>query len=233
MTTILKIVTVLVLTIIIILGMANCSPSVSVEDYDNLKSELQNAENQMATLQEELNKAALIEEQYRSLNINYEELQKQYDAINDEIQKLKTEYDELNTQYEQLMEQADVPDTVLNEKELEQAIFALINRERTDNDMKELEWGKHLYDKCKFNSREMAEKGQFQYPEETGTTGEVFMATKYNTIDQLADATLTIWTNNEYRYKYQIINKQHPYGAVGAERAGDTYFITYLVSIYR
>ena len=139
----------------------------------------------------------------------------------------------MNTKYEQLMEQADIPDIVLNEEEIEQAIFAVINQERINNDVKELEWGKHLYDKCRFNSRQMAESGKYQYVEETGTTGDIFMATKYKTIDQVADATLTIWKNNEYRYKYQIINDQHIYGAVGAQRAGDTYYITFLVSIYK
>ena len=233
MTTIMKIITVSILTIIIILGMANCSPSVSLEDYESLESELRDAESQLTTLHEELDEAALIEEQYQSLNISFEELQGQYDARNDEMETLRTEYDELNTKYEQLLEQEDVQDIVFDEEEIEQVIFTLINQERTNNDVEELDWGKHLYDKCKLNSREMAERGKFQYPEETGTTGEVFMATKYKSIDQLADATLTIWKNNEYRYKYQIINEQHIYGAVGVERAGDTYYITYLVSIYK
>jgi len=58
MTTIMKIITVSILTIIIILGMANCSPSVSLEDYESLESELRDAESQLTTLHEELDEAA-------------------------------------------------------------------------------------------------------------------------------------------------------------------------------
>ena len=250
MTTIMRIITILIIMSIVIFSMTNCSPSVASEDYDSVKSELKNVESQLTALQEKLAEAALIEEQYQSLNISFEELQKQYDARNDEIQKLKTEYDELNTKYQQLKGQNDARNeefeelkrqydmiiqgnTALNEEEIDQAIFTLINQERKNNDVDELEWGIYLYAKCRQNSREMAERGEFQYYEGAFIWQEVFMATKYGTIDQIADAALTIWTNNDYRYRYGIISKSYTYGAVGTYKLGDTYYITYMASIYK
>lgn len=250
MTTIMRIITISILTIIVIFSVANCSPSVSSQDYDSVKSELKNVESQLIALQEKLAEAALIEEQYQSLNISFEELQKQYDARNDEIQKLKTEYDELNTKYEQLKGQNDARNEefeelkrqydmiiqgniVFNEEEIDQAIFTLINQERKNNGVDELEWGIYLYEKCRQNSREMAERGEFHYYEGSFISQAVFMATKYGTIDQIADAALIIWTNNDYRYRYGIINEHHIYGAVGTYKFGDTYYITYMASIYK
>ncbi|MFC1847505.1 CAP domain-containing protein [Chloroflexota bacterium] len=250
MTTIMKIITLSMLTIIVIFSMASCSPSVSSEDYESVKSALYNVESQLTEVQEKLAEAELIEAQYQSLNVSFEELQKQYDARNDEIQKLKTEYDELNTKYEQLKGQNDALDRefeelkrqydviiqgniLLNEEEIDQAIFTLINQERMNNGVDELEWGTYLNERCKQNSRKMAETGRLQYDEEPFVTQEVFWATRYGTIDQIAKAALTIWTNNDYRYNYSIINKGHIYGAVGTYKFGDVYYITYLASIYK
>ncbi len=243
--------------IVVIFSVANCSPSVSSEDYDSVKSELKNVESQLTALQEKLAEAALIEAKYQSLNISFEELQKQYDARNDEIQKLKTEYDELNTKYdelntkyEQLKGQNDARNEefeelkrqydmiiqgniAFNEEKIDQAIFTLINQERKNNGVDELEWGIELYKKCSQNSREMAERGELRYYESSFIRQEVFMAIKYGTIDQIANAALIIWKISDYRYRYGIINKHHIYGAVGTYKFGDIYYITYMASIYR
>ncbi|MFC2025332.1 CAP domain-containing protein [Chloroflexota bacterium] len=201
-----------------------------------MKSELKKVESQLIALQEKLAEAALVEAQYQSLSISFEELQKQYDARNDEIQKITTEYDELNAKYEQLKRQYDMivqGNIVFNEEEIDQAIFALINQERKNNGVDELEWGINLYERCMRNSREMAESGKFQYDEGTFISQENFWATKYGTIDQIADATLITWKNNDSRYRSNIINKVHIYGAVGTYKLGDIYYITYMVSILR
>ncbi|MFC1933727.1 CAP domain-containing protein [Chloroflexota bacterium] len=257
MATIMRIISISILMIIVVFSVTNCSPSVSSEDYDSVKSELKNVESQLTALQEKFAEAALIEAQYQSLNISFEELQKQYDARNDEIKKLKTEYDELNTKYselntkyEQLKGQNDARNEeveelkrqydmiaqgniVLNEEEIEQAIFTLINQERKNNGVDELEWGTNLYDMCRQNSREMAERGELKYYEGSFLWQELFRATKYGTIDQIASATLTIWTSNDYQYRYGILNERPIYGAVGTYKFGDIYYITYIASIYR
>ncbi|MFC1965353.1 CAP domain-containing protein [Chloroflexota bacterium] len=258
MTTIMRIITISMLTIIAIFSVASCSPSVSSGDYDSVTSELKNVESQLTALQEKLAEAALIEPQYQSLNISFEELQKQYDARNDEIQKLKTEYDELNAKYKQLKGQNDTRNEefkelqsqfeelqsqydiiirgniVFNEEEIEQAIFTLINQERKNNGVDELEWGINLYKLCRQNSREMAEIGELKsYEGGSYIWQELFRATKYGTIDQIANATLVIWRSNDYRYRYGIINKKDIYGAVGTYNSGDIYYITYMTSIYR
>ena len=232
MTASMKIITLSIFTIIIIFSMVNCSPSVSSEDYDSMKSELETVENQLIALQEKLAEAALIETQYQSLNNSFEELQKQYDARNAEIQKLKTDYDDLNTKYEQLKEPDDVPDMVFNEEEIEQAIFTLINQERINNGIDALLWGKNLHGWARGNSYEMADTLRTKYSE-WASWQEIFWAAGYDTTEAMSQAAILIWRTNPYRYDQNIVNTGAKYGAVGVYHSGDIYYITYMASTTR
>ncbi|MFC1981680.1 CAP domain-containing protein [Chloroflexota bacterium] len=265
MVKIMRITTLSILSIIILLSTLKCasSPSISQEEYDSVKSELSDVKNQVATLQNKLNEAMIIEVQYNDLNTQYEELEKQHDARIDEIQTIKSGLDELNAKYEQLNEQADsqideiqaiqaeyddlnkefeelkrqyaiiVQGTVVfSEDEIDQAIFELINGERINNGISELEWGVNLYKWAKENSREMAEKGEYKYSE-WSSWQEVFRAARYGTIDQIANAALIIWKNNDYRYRYNVINIQSKYGAVATYKLGEVYYISYMASTFK
>ncbi len=270
MTAIMRIIALSMLSIIVLFSMTNCATSVSQEEYnqeeyDIVKRELSDTENQLAALQQEkLDEAAAAEKQYQDLNAKYEELKKQHDARIDEIQTIKSEFDELNTKYEQLKGQGDARineiqaiqaeydelnkefeelkrqydiivqgTAVFSEEEIDQAIFELINQERKNNDVDELAWGINLYKVAKQNSREMAEQGEYQYSTSGAVWQEVFMAAKYGTIDQIANGALITWKNNDYRYRYNIINPQSIYGAVATYKLGEVYYITYVASIFR
>ena len=257
MTAITRTFTLLTLLIIVLLIMANCAPSISQEEYDSMKSELSDARNQLAELQEKLTAAEAVEAQYPNSSTQYEELQKQHDALVDEIQSIQSEFDGLNakyddlkiqddarinemhaiqSEYDELQRQYDIVvegTAVFSEEEINQAIFELINQERKNNGVNELEWGINLDNMVLSNSRQMAEKGEYQYSTGGAMWQEVFWATKYGTIDQLANAALTIWKVDSYRYENNIINPQSVYGAVGTYKLGEIYYITYMASIFR
>ena len=263
MTAIMRIITLSILSIIILFSLS-CASSISPQEYDNVKNELNDVKLQVAALQDKLAEAMIIEAQYDELNTQYEELKKQHDARIDEIQTIKSDFDELNNKYEQLKGQDDARineiqamqakydqlnkefeelkkqydiviqgSTLFSEEEIDQAIFKLINQERKDNGVDELEWGVNLYKLAKQNSREMAETGKFQYSESAAAWQEVFFAARYGTINQIANGALLTWKNNDYRYRYGIINPQNIYGAVGTYKSGQIYYITYMSSIFR
>ncbi|MFC2067159.1 CAP domain-containing protein [Chloroflexota bacterium] len=262
MTTIMKIIILSMLSIIILLSMLNCAPSISQEEYNSMMSELSDTKNQVTTLKDKLAEAAAIEGQYQDLNIEYEELRKQHDARIDEIQTIKSELDELNTAYEQLKEQDDaritdiqaiqakydelnegfevlkgqynsiIQDTVFSVEEIDQAIYELINQERKNSGVDELEWGKNLYTWAKENSREMAEKGQYKYSD-WASWQEILVTSGHKTLDDIANGALNIWKTNDYRYRYHIINTQSKYGAVATYKLGEIYYITYMASNFR
>jgi len=271
MTNIMRITIPSILSIIILLSMLGCTPSVSQEEYDSAKSELSDVMRQVATLQDRLDEAIIIEAQYHDLNTQYEDLKKQHDARIDEIQTIISEFEELNTKYEQLKGQDDariseiqaaqveydklnnefeelnkeheelksqydiiVQGTAnLTEEGINQAIFELINQERENNGVDELIWGKNLYRLAEQNSRKMAEEGKYQYSDASTIWQQVFMATRYGTLYQLANAVLITWKSNDYRYRYHIINPLAIYGAVATKKLGEVYYITYIASVYK
>lgn len=235
MATIMRIITLSILAILVMFSVTNCSsPAPPPDDYSKIKSDLQNAESQLAILQGKLAEAASLETKYQSLKNTSDELQKQIDASNKELQEIVEDFDELNTKYEQLKGQYDnvaLGSVVLNEDEINQAIFTLINRERKNNGLAELKWGAKLYGKCLQNSSDMAKTGELKYYEESlYIAQEVFMAAKYGTEEQLADAALVIWKNNDFRYRHNIIVGTHIYGAVGTYIASDIYYVTFMSS---
>jgi uncharacterized protein YkwD len=195
--------------------------------YEELKKQDDARIAEMQTLNAELDE----------LNTKYEQLiTGQDDALIKEIQALQAKYDELNSKFEELQRQYNIVvqgTAVFNEGDIDQAIFALINQERKNNDVAELVWGVNLYSQAKQNSREMAENGEYQYAYGAAAWQEVFSATRYGTIDQIANGALVTWKNNDYRYRYNIINPQSIYGAVATYKSGEVYYITYLASVFR
>lgn len=256
MTKIIRITILSILSIIVLLSTLSCAPSISQEEYDSVKSELSDVMRQVATQQERLDEAMIIEAQYHDLkkqhdasideiqtikseldelNTKYEQLKVQDNARISEIQAIQAEYDELNKEFEELKRQYDIivqGTAVFSEEEIDQAIFELINQERKNNGVDELEWGINLYKWAKQNSREMAEIGEYKYSD-WASWQEIFSAAKYGTIDQMANGALITWKNNDYRYRHSIINSQSIYGAVATYKEGEVYYITYMASTFR
>ena len=178
--------------------------------------------------------------QYEELSTEYEELNKQIDTVKSEFEtmqaeyeELSTEYEELNNKYEELSEQYDIimeGTAEINEEDVEQAVFELINQERVNNGLDELEWGVHLYKSALSNSRDMATRKRLEYPEFGWQ--EVFWATGYGRADRIANAALTVWKNS-LKYETNFLNAVTKYGAIAVYKSGEIFYITYVADYFQ
>jgi len=195
------------------------------KQYDTLKSESDTLKAKYEGLGTE----------YEELNQQYDTLKSEYDTLKAEYEDLSTEYEELDTEYEELSKQynAIIEETVeiINEEDLEQAIFELINQERKDNGIDELLWGKNIYKFAMSNSRDMAIKNRLSYSD-YGAYQQVFWATGYDNADSIANAALLIW-KNEQRYEKTFLNTVMVYGAVGVYKSGEIFYVTYICDYFR
>jgi len=225
----------LVLSVITLFSVPSCAPTVSQQEYDRVNNELSETKGQIATLQSKLAEAEIMQGQYEELSKNYEALEKRYDIKMSEIETIESQYADLTTKYEDLKKQYDVIKegaAGISEEDVEQAIFELINQERKDNGLDELMWGKNLSWWAEVNSRDMEEKKRYQYSE-YASWQEVFWAAGYSTIDRIANGALVTWRSNSYRYKLNILSKGAIYGAVGAHKSGDIFYITYIAHLFK
>jgi len=213
----------------------------------SLQGKLAEAESLQAQ-NEELNKRndavkselETIQAEYEGLSTEYDELNEQFDtakseleAMQAEYEELSTEYDELNEQFEELSEQYNtiVEGTAeIDEGDVEQALFKLINQEREKAGLDELMWGENLYKWAIANSRKMATNKRLEYSEYIGWQ-EVFWATGYGTADRMADAALTVWKNRQV-YERFFLNAAAKYDAVGVHKSGKVFYITYVADYF-
>ena len=248
------------LLIIALFSVPSCAPTVSQQEYDRVSNELHTIQSQLASLQGKLAESELMQAnyeelskqydmvkseretmqtQYEELSTEYEELSKQYDTVKSEselmqanYEELSTEYEELDKQFEELSKQYDIiiEGTEINEEDIEQAVFKLVNQERKNNGLDELMWGVYLYKSAIAHSRYMATEKRFEYPEYGWQ--EVLWATGYNTTDGIANATLTIWKNRRL-YETSLLNKATKYGAVAVYKSGEIFYITYITDYFQ
>ncbi len=178
---------------------------------------------------------------YGNLSTEYEDLNKQFDVVKSELEAmqvkyevLSTEYGELNKQFEELSKQYDIlmeGTAEINEADVEQAVFELINQERTNDGANELMWGDNLYRWAKANSLSMATNKRLEYIEYLGWQ-DVFWATGYGTADRMANAVLTVWKNHK-EYERNFLSVGANYGAVAVYKSGEIFYITYVADYFR
>ena len=254
---ILKIGGLLLLSAVILLSIPSCGQGgISQEEYDAVKDQLSETQSQVQTLQNELVEVEITETQYQELNNKFEELQNQNDIKTSELGTLQAQYEELGTQfdeletqneqniieieflnkqYDDLKQQYDAliaqPEAIVIE-DVEQLIFGMINQERVNNGLVELEWGKNIDWVARTNNREMSDKNKELYGG-WPSWQEVHWAVGYDTAEEIAEATMIIWKNNPYRYEQNIVNEVLIYGAVDVLKSGEIYFITYVASLTR
>jgi len=195
------------------------------EQYDTLESEykaLQAKYDGLSKLNDIVNS---VEDE--TIQAKYDELSKQYDTLKSEYKALQAKHDELSKQYAAVTEGT----TEINEEDVEQAIFELINQERKNNGLDELIWGVNLYKKAKNHSRNMATNQRLEDPEQ-GSYQEVIWATGYTKTQRMAEAIFTIWENT-YRYELEFLNSTTTYGAVAVYKSGEIFYITYISDIFR
>jgi uncharacterized protein YkwD len=181
-----------------------------------------------------------VQTKYEELRTEHEELNKQFDTVKSEAESLRAsyeelsiDYEELNNKYEELSKQFDIltetPAEII-EGDVEQALFQLINQERIDNGLDELMWGKFRYKDAIAHSQNMATNKKFEYPEYGWQ--EIFWATGYSTVDEIANAAFTVWKNTRL-YEIAFLNKVTLYGAVAVYKSGEIFYITYLADYFQ
>jgi len=214
----------------------------------SLQGKLAEAESLQAQ-NEELNKQfdavkgefETLQAEYEELNAEYEALGEQFNAVKGEFETAQDEYEELSAEYEALDEQfeelSEQYETIMGgaaeitAQDVEQAIFELVNQERTDNGLDEVMWGENIYKWAIANSRSMAANKRLEHTEYIGWQ-EIFWATGYSTKDKIANAALTIWQNHQL-YERNLLNIGANYGAVGVHKSGEIFYITYVADYFK
>ena len=134
-------------------------------------------------------------------------------------------YEELEAKYAELT----APPEVITETKVEQLLFDLINEDRVMHGLTEVEWGKNLFGLAEQNSRRMEELGRYEYSE-WAYMQEIFWAVGYSTVEEVANAALTVWRSNQYRYEHGLLSKAIKYCAIGAYKSKNIIYITFMAS---
>jgi len=254
-----RIISILLISLAIVLfSVLSCTSGVTQQEYDRVSNELRAAQNQLASLQGKLAEAESLQEvltkqsdatkselstvqaKYAELSTKHEELSEQFDAtqsefeaMQDNYEELSAEYDELDEQFEELSEQYDTiieGRVEIDEEDVEQALFNLINQERVNEGLDELEPGENLYKWALTNSKTMATNKREEYSD-YGSWQAFYWTAGHSTPERMADATLTVWKGKQ-EYERFFLNVTAKYGAVGIYKSGDIFYITYIADYF-
>lgn len=246
-----------ILLVILLLLSTSCASGVSQEEYDRVKKELSAIQGELASIQseltgkltesmtlqvqnEELNKKLdtvqseyeVMQTKYEEFIAEYDELSGDYDNVQSEYEAIQDKYDELSAEYEDLTKQREVAEEEeIIEEDIEQALFELVNQERTSNGLDELEWGHNLYKTARANSANMEKSKVLENANYPSNWQEVYWTTGYNTADEMAEAILMIWENKQ-RYNSHFLNSSVRYAAIGVYKSEGIFYITYIADAF-
>lgn len=222
--------------------MPSCTKTVPQQENDRSNNGSSATEKQIVSQSTEY------EAKYRDLSSQYEAIQAKYKDLNSQYEAMQAKYKDLNSQYEAIQakfqdlstQYASVRDNYnkliggasgVNEADVEQALFKMINRERTNNHLSEFKWGDNLYGWAITNSRNMAKNQRYQYSD-YGSYEQVYWAAGYGTADSIANATLNIWQNS-VQYDKIFLNPIFTYATVAVHKSGNILYITYISDTFK
>lgn len=241
-----------ILLIIALLAMPSCAKTVPQQEYDRLNQEYDTLNSELSAVQKQLvsrsTEYEVVQAQYIDLNSQYKAIQAQNKDLNSQYEAIQAKYNDLNSQYKAI--QADYKDldtqyvsvrdkynglikgvAGINESDVEQALFKLINRDRTNNKLNEFMWGDNLYGWAIANSRNMAKNQHYQYSD-YGSYEQVYWAAGYGTADSIANDTLNIWRNS-LQYDKIFLNQILTYATVAVYKSGGILYITFISDTFR
>ncbi|MFC1991288.1 CAP domain-containing protein [Chloroflexota bacterium] len=181
------------------------------EDCDAIRSELESLQAKYGVLQSENNE----------LDAKNNALTADLDELNAKLNTSSTDYEELTNRYNNLLE--GTPD--ITESELEQAIFMMINKERKDSGLNELEWTDNFYQRAKEHSNYLANKNLAEVSEHPYWQ-DVFRAAGYSSLDRITKAAWMVWKETN-GFAYNFFNQHAKFGTVAVSISGDIFYITY------
>ena len=200
---------------------------VSEEVYNTVVAERDAVQAQVTNLQSDV---SAIQAKHDDLKADNDELKSEFETMQAKYEELSTEYEELDKQFEELSKEGDIIIEEINEEDVEQVLFKLINQERENNGVNELTWGTALYKEATKNSRDMATSGQLEYSDRPSWQ-EIYRAAGYSTTEGMANAVFIIWKNSK-SYEENILDIAAKYGAVAVNKSGETFYITYMADYY-
>jgi hypothetical protein len=233
----------LLLSVIFLLGASSCGGGIAQADYDSIKDKLAQAETQIKTLQDKLTAAAAttttttptstVKPTTDTTVYQIQSLQTQITALEAAKKAAETNYNDLNVKYTALQKQYSeaTKTSEMSTDQVEQAIFTLINKDRTSNNVTALKWGENLSKITKQNGKDMYNNSRYE-PSSWPIYQEIHWAAGYSSADRLAEGTLMVWKNFEYKYAHGVLSKAFTYGAVGAYQVGDVFYITFAAADY-
>lgn len=181
-------------------------------DLSTAESNLAEAQSQIESLESDLDEAT---------RAKYEELESEYSELNTKYNELKADYDELSVKYNTLIEGT----AGISEKDVEQAIFEVINQDRQNNGLNELEWTDSIYWWAKEHSDYMAARKRLELSDYSYWQ-DIFRAAGYSTVDRIANAALIIWKESP-TYETNFLDGDANYGVVAVSKSGEIFYITY------
>jgi seryl-tRNA synthetase len=244
MKSVFKTIALLAVSLFIILNAFSCvrtaEKTVTQEEYDALKGQLSAAEAKITELETAGISEKLLKDEITSLKAKIEkleseikELDKQNDTLVQEKASLEARYKELDAKYEGLQKTlAEQTQTrTINEEQLENEIFVLLNQEREKVGVPEFTLGNQLYKQAKQNSRAMAASGKIE-TDPAVFYQEVFWAAGYESVNTIARGAILIWKINQYRFEHGALLASNKYGAVGAYKVGEIIYITFMAASF-
>ncbi len=249
------IISIVLLGIVVLAGAVSCNQGVLQEDYDLLEEQYAQAVQQLSECQGDLLDAEALQTQLDVLQARYdeltehneaniaeivsleaqiEELENELDELKDEIETKTNELAELAFDYDELKAEYDAiiaAELEINEENIEEALFALINQERVAHGLNELEIGPNLVVWSVENSQNMVVSKQSEvYTTHAVPFQRTRITTGYSSLDRLVNSTLAIWQNHTLSYVANILDEEAAYGAVGVVKSGEIYYITFMAS---
>jgi uncharacterized protein YkwD len=186
------------------------------------QSELDATQRELSTTEKKLNDTFIeagIKTQYEELSFKYEQLTVRYKELDTKYQALEQQYDDV------LAGTAEIGE-IVNEADIEQALFGLINEERQNNGFSPLIWNDGLYSSARNNNSRMQEAKSF-LTSECPSFQQAFWFLGYGTADKIANTTLMVWKNNQYSFRQNVLNKA-TIGAVAVSESEGILYIDFL-----
>jgi archaellum component FlaC len=240
-------------------GTTTTTATVTPADYDSIKSQLSGIKSQLDSLQKDLADTqsqydALnstyneIQEQLNEKSREFDTLKAQYDALVQasgsgdqayqallkqnadyakELADLEKQYQELKAEHDLMVQQA----AEINETNIEIALFKAINSDRAANGLSALLSGVNIPSVAEKINLDMAKLKQLIYDNTYGAPyQEVSLAAGYRSVDDLVNATMTVWKSDSVRHQFNILANTANYGTVDVVSEGGIYYITFVAS---
>ena len=248
---------IVLLGIVVLTGAISCSEDDIQAEYDILAAQFEEANEQLDELHGKMFEAQTLQTQYDELLVQYDELTDQNDTNLDEIASLQAQIEELESELDELTDEIETKTNELaelafdydeikaqydalvaaaleiNEDNIEQALFDLINQERIGQGLNVLQFSTDLAEWALVNSQDMAVSKQLeQYTANAVPFQRARITTGYSSLDRIVNSTMLIWQSHALSYEANILDEEALYGAVGVVKSGEIYYITFLASNY-